>query len=317
MDGAGRRQGWGYPPSRPFILLTAYFVVTALQVAVVAARPPLPSTPVGALWVIAGASMVLAAAVVVAWLRWASVVLPVLVMLGLLPATASVAVSAGGQGQLVAGFYLVVLGVFTGYFLSARTVRVFAVLAVLGFGLAFLSNPILDSTAYAVAVIGVGVGMSLVVSSLADQLRSDAVHDPLTGAKNRRGLEHCAMLIHALDARHEVPTAIVEIDLDGFKHYNDVYGHQAGDDLLASVVHDWSQELRRTDLLARTGGDEFVLVLSGTGRDETDALLMRLRAANPAPWSAGVVMWGQGEPFPHALHEADTDMYAHKRLRRS
>jgi len=312
MDAAGRRSGWGYPPSRPFILLGIYFIVTAVQVASVAARPPLPDTRVGALWVIFGVALVLAAVTAIAWARWANAVLPVLVALAVLQSAAAVVVSAGGQGQLVSGLYLIVLGVFAGYFLSVRAVRAFTVLAAVGFGSAVLVNPLLDTPAYGIAVIVVAAALALIVSSLVQRLRAESVADPLTGALNRRGLEESALLLHGVDGRSGASTAVVEIDLDGFKDYNDTHGHQAGDELLASLVRDWSPVLRRTDLLARTGGDEFVIVLPTTKREEADVLLARLRHANAAPWSAGTAIWEQGEPLLQAVRRADEAMYASK-----
>ncbi|MFN8126990.1 MAG: GGDEF domain-containing protein [Candidatus Nanopelagicales bacterium] len=94
------------------------------------------------------------------------------------------------------------------------------------------------------------------------------MQDPLTGALNRRGLQHSADLVHDLEIRRHLATSIVEIDLDGFKRFNDTNGHHAGDDLLAALVEDWSSVLRGTDILARTGGDEFVLVLPATSHAE-------------------------------------------------
>lgn len=110
---------------------------------------------------------------------------------------------------------------------------------------------------------------------------------------------------------------MVEIDLDGFKAYNDSNGHEAGDRLLESVARDWSGVLRRTDVLARTGGDEFVLVLPATTRPEAEVLMSRLRRANDVAWSAGIVEWLPGEPLPAALQHADEEMYRHKPSPRS
>ena len=125
------------------------------------------------------------------------------------------------------------------------------------------------------------VGVSFVVFSLVQHLRDEATHDPLTGALNRRGLQDSAGVVHALDERRHVETTVVEIDLNGFKAYNDTHGHQAGDDLLADVVREWSAVLRRTDLLSRTGGDEFVLVLPATTLDEAAALPLTTVHARP------------------------------------
>lgn len=92
-----------------------------------------------------------------------------------------------------------------------------------------------------------------------------ALHDPLTGLLNRRGL------MHELDAllREGVPFAIMVSDIDRFKSVNDVLGHSAGDLLLTEVSARLLSSLRPEDLLARTGGDEFVVVLPGISSEAT------------------------------------------------
>ena len=303
------KSNWGYPPSRPFVLLAFYFAISVLQLATVAARPPLPETRTGELWTLAAISAAVGVFIAIAGMRLWSPALPLAVAIGVLIAAASSVVAVGGQGQLIAGFYLAVLGLFSGYFLAARAVRILALLATLTYGAALIVNWHLDSPAYVIAVVVLVDGVSLVTSSLVQHLRHEAVHDPLTGALNRRGLQDSADLVHALDARRQSATAIVEIDLDGFKGFNDTHGHHAGDELLTSLVQDWTGALRRTDILARTGGDEFVVILPATTLPEADALIARMREANAFPWSAGVALWEPGEPLPQALRHADEAMY--------
>ena len=290
-------RAWGYPPSRPFALLTVYYVIVVLQLSAIAARPPLAGTHVTAIWALVGVTMMLAVAVGVAWSRWAVNALPGLVAAGILAGAVSAWVAVGGQGQLVAGFYLAVLGMFSGYFLSTRVVRVLTVLATVTYGAALISNWLLDSAAYVIAVVVLIDGVTLVVSSLVQHLRNEAVLDPLTGLLNRRGLAERAEALHAMDVRRNGPTTIVEIDLDGFKEFNDTRGHEAGDRLLTEVSRDWLG---------------VVLILPATDRAEAEVLIERMRQANPFPWSAGLVEWQQGEQLPDALQHADALMYGEK-----
>jgi len=95
------------------------------------------------------------------------------------------------------------------------------------------------------------------------QLSYEASHDPLTGAHNRRSFMNTveAALIDARDRRHT--HALVYFDLDGFKPVNDRFGHEAGDQVLVGLTRAVGAILRRVDLLARMGGDEFAIFLRG------------------------------------------------------
>jgi diguanylate cyclase (GGDEF)-like protein len=201
---------------------------------------------------------------------------------------------------------------YSGYFLSRRAVTILIILATLTYGAALIIDWLLDSPAYVLAVVVLVDGVTLLVSSLVQRLRLQATLDPLTGLLNRRGLEDGADALHAVDARQHQVTTIVQIDLDGFKSYNDTHGHDTGDRLLVDLARGWTSVLRRSDLLARTGGDEFVLVLPATELAEADALIERMRATNSFGWSAGVVEWRPDEPFEEAFRHADEDMYSHK-----
>ncbi|RNF33382.1 GGDEF domain-containing protein [Paracoccus methylarcula] len=95
-----------------------------------------------------------------------------------------------------------------------------------------------------------------------------AYTDPLTGLRNRRGLELALdMALHATrgseEARGFGGFAVAQVDLDHFKAVNDLYGHAAGDDVLRHVARVLGEAIRDGDVAARTGGDEFVLILHG------------------------------------------------------
>lgn len=113
-----------------------------------------------------------------------------------------------------------------------------------------------------------------------------ANHDPLTGLANRRafGLEATQML--ALAARHGWRSALVFVDIDDFAQINDEFGHDAGDTVLRTVGVRLKTETRSSDVLARFGGDEYVMLLNHVSEAETDQLVARYRAALERPLEA-------------------------------
>ena len=90
-----------------------------------------------------------------------------------------------------------------------------------------------------------------------DTLENEANTDPLTGLSNRVGLK----TYWASTTRHYKQLHVLSMDLDGFKHINDVYGHAAGDYVLSEVAHRLKAAVRDRELVARIGGDEFVVLL--------------------------------------------------------
>ena len=105
-----------------------------------------------------------------------------------------------------------------------------------------------------------------------DQLRRIGVTDPLTGLLNRRGLTEAI-------AAAQLPVSFVAIDVDRFKSYNDTYGHPAGDLALQTVASAIRDTVRASDVVARAGGEEFVVVLSRTGNDGAARVAEAIRAA--------------------------------------
>jgi diguanylate cyclase len=103
--------------------------------------------------------------------------------------------------------------------------------------------------------------------------------DALTGVLNRRGAEHLLPGELARSARQGGSLFAVLIDLDDFKRVNDIWGHSTGDAVLVEVAARISRTVRPTDHLCRIGGDEFLLVLSDTNKEEALVLAHRVRAA--------------------------------------
>ncbi|MFZ4551054.1 MAG: diguanylate cyclase [Aquabacterium sp.] len=99
------------------------------------------------------------------------------------------------------------------------------------------------------------------------QQRSLAIRDGLTGVHNRRALLDALQKYGARSHRDSESMALLMIDIDHFKAVNDQFGHLAGDEVLREVVRRISHRLRQSDLLARFGGEEFVVVLPDTSVD--------------------------------------------------
>ncbi len=143
----------------------------------------------------------------------------------------------------------------------------------------------LSAGVQALLVLGSGVLVSVLLFALAlaltrsreralgmvalktGQLRHQALHDALTGLPNRvLALDRAEQML-ARARRQQLPVAALYIDLDGFKHVNDTFGHGAGDELLRIVAARLSSVVREGDTAARLGGDEFVVLVEGATLD--------------------------------------------------
>jgi diguanylate cyclase (GGDEF)-like protein/PAS domain S-box-containing protein len=156
-----------------------------------------------------------------------------------------------------------------------------------------------------------------------DQLQFMADHDPLTGLLNRRGFERELERHISRLKRYGPEGALLALDLDHFKYVNDTLGHNAGDELIASVTSILRRRLRRSDTLARLGGDEFAVLLPRADREQARAvaqsLVDGLRAADirvgpglPAhtTTSIGVTLFDEPElTGEEMLIRADLAMY--------
>jgi diguanylate cyclase (GGDEF)-like protein len=131
------------------------------------------------------------------------------------------------------------------------------------------------------AVVSLGVGCVFASHLSATQRRMHrlyqrAIRDPLTAAFNRRGFfeEFKRRLRAARAFGHDL--AIIVIDIDEFKVINDEYGHAAGDTILRGVYRAVQLSVREQDVVARMGGDEFLVVLSGVGCDNVQLVAERI-----------------------------------------
>ena len=228
-----------------------------------------------------------------------------------------VAVAATEQGLMMSALGYVWAAVYVAFFFRPRVARRYAALmiAALGLSLLFARAPA-DVSVWIIMSAMVWVAVAL-MTNLNSRLRADAHTDALTGLLNRTGFAVAAAQQRAMAARRGEPLALAVIDLDDFKLVNDRGGHAAGDRLLVDLAGVWTAALRPGDLLARFGGDEFVLLVAGAAEDQVDSVLARLARSHAAPWTAGAVVCSNEESLDEAIERADARLYIAKEPRRA
>lgn len=163
---------------------------------------------------------------------------------------------------------------------------------------------------------------------LEDRLREASLVDPLTGTFNRRKLMHDLDQHFQELQRYGHPCALLMLDIDHFKQVNDQFGHAVGDEALRSMVGVCKNHLRVNDLLARFGGEEFVVLLPNTRMEEARETAERLRsqvagavglgAGKPVTISVGVAQMNAADAsFEAAIKRADDALYQAKRSGRN
>jgi len=147
------------------------------------------------------------------------------------------------------------------------------------------------------------------LTSAQDRLAELAQTDPLTGLANRRAWQD--NLVHLLNGES---TAVMLIDLDHFKLYNDAHGHLAGDDLLVQFAALLRGAVRDGDLVARWGGEEFAVAVPNAGLETAHAVARRILAAVPLGQSCsiGLTAYRPGESDDALMSRADEALYRAK-----
>ena len=186
--------------------------------------------------------------------------------------------------------------------------------------------PIADSAAPIKAEDGQTFGVVMVFRDVSEEKKHSkeieflSYHDSLTGLHNRRYLEKA---LSRLDGPEHLPVSVIMADVNGLKITNDVFGHQAGDILLKNAADLLRSCCRASDLIARWGGDEFVVIMPGMDLEEAEAVIQRMKEAHIAveegslalSLSLGCACKERAEDSVRAaVQQAEKNMYQQKLL---
>lgn len=150
-----------------------------------------------------------------------------------------------------------------------------------------------------------------------------AHYDTLTGVFNRNYLEILIDFESQKSQKEKYPLSVILIDVDNFKYFNDQYGHDFGDKVLSSVAKLMSNKLRESDYIGRFGGDEFLILLPRTRKEEASGIARRILDALPMlnidnsyetiSVSMGITEHQPGEDLRGTIKKADDAMFQAKR----
>lgn len=226
-----------------------------------------------------------------------------------------------------------VMGIFWGFpalillylLLDRRLANIFSLLFILSLGtLVWLTIGLAESIRATVTLSAVALFANFFLAlshRLHAQLQNLSVTDPLTGAFNRRQLDHSLAECLSRRDRYHAKSSLISIDVDDFKYINDRFGHVSGDDVLKNIVQVIRTRTRRLDQIIRTGGDEFLVVLPETGSQNAQIIakqLEKLVSSNKflarfyAGISTGVSEINQQDTSKTWLERCDNALYESK-----
>ncbi|HSC84296.1 MAG TPA: GGDEF domain-containing protein, partial [Pseudomonas sp.] len=175
------------------------------------------------------------------------------------------------------------------------------------------------------------VSLGVANLSLRDSLRQQSLVDVLTGLHNRRFLDETLRRELLRASRKQLSVAVVLLDIDHFKRFNDTFGHEAGDLVLRHLAIEMKRSVRSSDLACRYGGEEFALVLPEISREDAIERCENLRLSvsrlqvryGGQPLGSISISLGlawfpyDGEQPDALLHAADTALYQAKHAGRN
>lgn len=181
---------------------------------------------------------------------------------------------------------------------------------------AALARPLLD---YSASMLGALVRSELTLEEATrrtERAQADAMVDPLTGLRNRRAWDQLLVTEDQRCSRHGYDAVVFVVDLDGLKATNDRFGHEKGDELIRNAAAALERCVRRTDVVARVGGDEFSILAvkcdanaASRIREHIESTLLRANA----PATVGFSVRSEAGDLFEAWRQADGAMYHRKR----
>lgn len=156
-----------------------------------------------------------------------------------------------------------------------------------------------------------------------DRLKLDSDRDFLTGIYNRRAIVRHIELSIANNRRSDTPVSVLLFDLDNFKNVNDVHGHEAGDDVLKELVETVKSNIRRDDVFARWGGEEFIIVCNHSLHEclffaeklRESISMHKFKHIEHLTASFGAVQYCDGESVGELISRVDNYLYDAKKTR--
>jgi diguanylate cyclase (GGDEF)-like protein len=237
-----------------------------------------------------------------------------------------VALQVATGGNVTPGVHVVTLDQieFTGKLVSTATFRLWVIAAWLLGGLAYMAlyaieaRKALEANRYGKTALE---RLNAELLKETNHLKQVAKRDPLTGALNRYGLRDALSKAAERGDVQFFPLSIVFVDIDHFKRINDLHGHDVGDRVIKDISDVISSVIQRDDILARWGGEEFLLFFPGTAPADARAIAERLRRAiSGRAWPDGLQVTGSfgvseaaaGEDLVDGIKRADEAMYLAK-----
>lgn len=267
-------------------------------------------------------SLALASLVVAYSVTAALIVFPNLVPVSMFPyltalGTVLITVIAYADGSVGNAFSLLYVWValYSFYFYGLRTALLETVLvsAAAAAGPFFRTGTAAPFSLWLLTT-GTSVVGGLAIRQLVMQVRRLANRDELTGLYTRRRLQEELVRDLRRAERSGETLSLLMIDLDNFKEFNDYGGHLEGDRHLREAARRWTEELRAADLLARFGGEEFIVLMPSCSLEEAVLVADRLRGLTPngQTASAGAVSWDGSEDALGLIARADSALYRAK-----